>query len=746
MQNRFDFKDLFVLDMANNHQGDVAHGRNIIRSMGKVVRDAGVRAALKFQFRQLDSFIHPDHQEGSELKYVQRFMSTRMEPGQFQTMLDDVRAAGLLSMCTPFDEESVSLIVDMDFDIIKVASCSAKDWPLLEVVADAGKPVIASTGSLAIEDIDNLVSLFQHRGVDFALMHCVAIYPIPDERMVLNQIPALKDRYPDLCIGWSTHEDPGDTVPVQMAVALGADLFERHVGVETDEIKLNAYSSTPEQVASWLEAYKRAKVLCGPAERPPASAEEQASIDGLRRGVFARGSIGKGQVIERDRVYFAIPYSEGQLESGLWKPGIVARRDFAANEALDPGSLEISEDPDVKVIKSAIHEVKAMLNEARIRLGTEFKVEYSHHHGIANFRETGTVIIECINREYCKKLLVQLPGQRHPAHYHARKEETFQILYGELSVDVDGRVRELLPGDTMLIQPGVWHSFWTDKGCIFEEVSTTHYDDDSFYQDRRVNKMQRFERKTIVDNWGRFQLQEKAARILTGVGDGGTAIRCVVFDFDGTLVDSNEIKRRAYFEVAREFDSEGELVQRAMDRCSDGDRYQITRVLAADLSRRGLLSAERSTEDVAEQLADAYTNYCIRAISECDEVAGATEALRQLNQHGIPVFVNTGAPAGAVLPIMKARELDQYLAGVYGSPASKLENLLLIADQLGLRPEDVLAVGDGEGDREAAAAFGCTFVGVAPKGVEAFSVEPHHRIPHLLELPELLAKLTGWSG
>jgi N-acetylneuraminate synthase len=506
MGGTFGFKDLFVLDMANNHQGSLQHGQTIIREMAKVVNEAGVRAAIKFQFRQLDSFIHPSHQEGSELKYVQRFLSTRIKRDEFKKMLDDIRSQGLLAICTPFDEESVGIIVEMGFDVIKVASCSAKDWPLLEEVADSGMPVIASTGGLSTEDIDNLVSFFQHRGVDFAIMHCVSIYPTPDERMNLQQIRVLKDRYPDICIGWSTHERPEDIVPVQMAVAVGADLFERHVGVESGEIKLNAYSSTPEQLAAWLQAHARAKTLCGPQRRPPASAEERDAIAGLRRGVYAKRTIRRGAELDRSQVYFAMPYLEGQLESGHWKPGILAKQDIAADAALETVAVDIPHDPAVQVIKSAVHEVKAMLNEARIHLSTDFKVEYSHHYGVENFRKTGAVIIECINRDYCKKLVVQLAGQEHPSHYHARKEETFQVLHGVLLARIDGHERELHPGDTVLIQPGVWHSFSTGSGVVFEEVSTTHHDDDSFYEDKRINKLERLGRKTAVDNWGRFQL------------------------------------------------------------------------------------------------------------------------------------------------------------------------------------------------------------------------------------------------
>ena len=294
MDKDFDFNDLFILDLANNHQGSVEHGLKIIQSAANVIKTHSVRAAIKFQFRQLDTFIHPEHQKESKLKYIQRFQSTRLEQAQFQTLLNAVWANGLLAMCTPFDEESVNVAVDMGFNILKVASCSAKDWPLLEEIANAGPPVVCSTGGLTLEDIDNVVSFFQHRAVQFALMHCVSIYPTPDDMLALNQIHILRNRYPSIPIGWSTHENPDDTVPVQIAVALGAKLFERHIGVETDKIQLNAYSSTPDQVDKWLEAYSRAIVLCGPAIRPSVSAEEKASLDGLRRGVFAKRPIKKG--------------------------------------------------------------------------------------------------------------------------------------------------------------------------------------------------------------------------------------------------------------------------------------------------------------------------------------------------------------------------------------------------------------------------------------------------------------------
>ena len=66
-------------------------------------------------------------------------------------------------------------------------------------------------------------------------------------------------------------------------------------------------------------------------------------------------------------------------------------------------------------------------------------------------------------------------------------------------------INALLDQVKRLIQPGVWHSFWTFTGCIFEEISTTHYNDDSFYADKSINELDRSQRKTVLDNWGRFQ-------------------------------------------------------------------------------------------------------------------------------------------------------------------------------------------------------------------------------------------------
>ena len=496
----FDFNGLFTYDLANNHQGDMEHALNIINAFGEVNRDAGVRGALKFQFRQLDTFIHPDYKKKKDVKHIPRFMETALTKKDYAKLTKAIVDSGMYTMCTPFDEESVDIIQELGIEIIKVASCSALDRPLLEKIAETNHPVVASTAGLSMTQIDRLVSFFETRNVHFALMHCIAVYPTPSDKLNLNQIDLLKGRFPRIPIGFSTHEDPNDCNPIRIACAKGATMFERHVGMNTKKHKLNKYSSDPEQTAKWLTAYNETMESCGGEFRSPASPEEIASLRSLMRGVYAKKQIKKGQKITRDKVFFSMPLQDGQLVSGDWFDGMKADRNYGADnpigEAVANSSL-----PAEEIIYRIMLQVKGMLNEARVEIGRESSVELSHHYGMEHFREFGAIIIDVINREYCKKLIIQLPRQKHPYHYHKRKEETFQLLHGDLEVELEGHRIKPLPGDTILVKPGEWHKFHTLGGAIFEEVSTTHFNDDSFYEDKRIARLPRETRKTVIQNW-----------------------------------------------------------------------------------------------------------------------------------------------------------------------------------------------------------------------------------------------------
>lgn len=521
---KFNFEGLIILEMANNHQGSVEHGKKIINAFAPAVSSAGVKAAIKFQFRDLDRLIHPDHKDVSTNKHIPRFLSTRLGKDDFALMADEARNLGMITMATPFDEKSVDMLEELGIDVIKVASSSATDWPLLEKITKIGKPVVCSTGGLPLELVDNLVSFFNHRGVDFALMHCVSIYPTPNHKLNLERINIFKERYPEAVIGFSTHEDSGNIDAVKVAYAKGARVFEKHIGVETKNIKLNAYSANPEQFTKWLDSYNDAIAMVGAESYSinPSDQNELNSLSSLMRGVYAKNKIKRGDIIKKEDVFFAMPLQEGQMHSGQWhdaqwqkahyhynkdKVGLIADRDYSINEHL-PDKLIHPKLMKKEIVYKAIHDVRGVLHKAHIFFNPDSSVELAHPYGVKDFFIGGLFMINCINREYCKKLVIMMPGQRFPSNYHTKREKTLQVLYGSLEIDIDGKNRVLSSGDSILIPSGVWHSFTSKAEVVFEEISIDSSQDKLCFADKIIDNTADEDRKTKLINWGRHQFDD----------------------------------------------------------------------------------------------------------------------------------------------------------------------------------------------------------------------------------------------
>jgi len=492
---------LFVLEMANNHMGDPEHGLRIIREFGAVVKDFGFNFAFKLQYRNLDTFVHPDFRERTDVKYVKRFLETRISDDDFQRMVDEMRRWNFIPMCTAFDEVSVDKIEEQGFDIVKIASCSLTDWPLLERIAKVDKPIIASTAGAGLEDIDRVVSFFEHRGKSISLMHCVGEYPTPPDHLQLNQIDLLKTRYGKVAIGYSTHESPDNCVAVQMAVAKGAKIFEKHVGVPTEQWPLNNYSATPQQVAAWLQAAQRAYEMCGlpSTVRAEAGGAEMASLRSLRRGVFANRLIQAGETVSDADVFVAFPPQENQVTANDWSKyaKFVVTEDIPEKAALTNANV-LCNDTRQK-ISEIVQRVKTLLKEGHVIVPGKADLEISHHYGLEQFDQYGLVLITVVNREYCKKLIVMLPGQAHPEQYHLKKEETFHILHGEIRIALDGKEETYSPGDVIMVDRGVRHMFYSPGGAVFEEISSTHHKDDSYYTDEAIQNNKN--RKTLLTHW-----------------------------------------------------------------------------------------------------------------------------------------------------------------------------------------------------------------------------------------------------
>lgn len=493
-------KPLFIFELANNHMGDVLHGRRIISEITKVSKQFPFYFAFKFQFRHIPTFIHPDYINKNDHKYVKRFTETALVKQQFASLKNIIDAAKCLSIATPFDEASVDLIEKLNIPIIKIASCSFTDWPLLEKIISTKKPVIASTAGVAVSDIDKVVSFFTHRSHKLILLHCVGEYPTPPEHLNLNQITFLQKRYSGIQIGFSTHEDPNNTTAVQLAIAKGVRIFEKHVGITTEKYPINAYSATPHQVRAWLLSAQQALSMCGVTDkRSEFSDKEIADLRQFQRGVFAKETCKKGSSIESNDVFYAFPNLKNQLVANDMSKynHYTLKRALRAGEPIYMSDVQKS-DTREKVYK-AVKAVHDLIKESGIAVPQTVELEVSHHYGMDKFQEIGLTMMTIVNREYCKKLIIMLPGQEHPMQYHKKKEETFNILYGEFSVTLNGKKSLYKPGDVVTIERNVKHKFSTRTGGILEEISSTHYVNDSYYTDESI--MKNPNRKTFITYW-----------------------------------------------------------------------------------------------------------------------------------------------------------------------------------------------------------------------------------------------------
>src|ERR1700754_2491282 len=136
------FNDLFVLELANNHWGNIERGLKIIRDFARVVKFNNVRAAIKLQFRDVDSFVHPDFRDRADIRYIKKTLATQMPWENLRLMVETVRDYGMVTMVTPFDEVSVDKCVEFGVEILKVASFVIRDKTLLRKIASTGLPVI----------------------------------------------------------------------------------------------------------------------------------------------------------------------------------------------------------------------------------------------------------------------------------------------------------------------------------------------------------------------------------------------------------------------------------------------------------------------------------------------------------------------------------------------------------------------------------------------------------------------------
>ena len=179
-------------------------------------------------------------------------------------------------------------------------------------------------------------------------------------------------------------------------------------------------------------------------------------------------------------------------------------------------------------------------------------------------------------------------------------------------------------------------------------------------------------------------------------------IQAIVFDFDGTLVDSNEIKLSAFYEVTAHISGAVAELDRIFQDTDRGDRYDIFVALQARLGSD------------ADTLTKAYGERCERVILDKLAKSRVTETLDKLKAEGRKLFIASATPEVNLVAMLDKSDLVTRFEGIYGRPAGKAEILRRIMEEHDLQPSAMVMVGDGEDDLRGAKEFGCLFIGIGP--------------------------------
>ena len=504
-------KPLIVLEMANNHMGDVNHGLKIIDSFTSVREKYKkfFKFAFKFQYRDLETYIHSSDKGNHNLGFVKRFEDTRINENDFQKMRKHFKSNNFLSICTPFDSISAQKVIKEKFDIIKIASACIDDWDIHETISKYKATylkkkfkeldLIFSTGGAVVNQVDRLASFYNKRNFKLGILHCIATYPSPTETLQLNKIDYFHKRYPFANIGYSTHEPPNEIRTGSLAYSLGARIFEKHVALETKKYPKNKYSVSSYELDAWLD-----NLLFGISslglkdEFSNPSNSEIKTVNNLKRGVHIEKSVKEHQILKNSSLRYSFPKIKNQLTPGhlnMFTESLTFKKNLEKNERLTFKDVILNQkDDSSQIISEYIHIAKGILRSAGITYNINVKdVELSHHFGVKNLFKVGALLITRINNEvYSKKLVILSPGQSHPKHYHKLKDETFEVLHGDLTLFVDKKKYILKPGDTVRVRKKQIHNFKSKNGVVFEEIANQAKKNDSFYIDD-VNK----NRKTI---------------------------------------------------------------------------------------------------------------------------------------------------------------------------------------------------------------------------------------------------------
>ena len=313
-----DFTPLVIAEIGINHEGD-------IRKALRMVDDAYTAGCecVKFQSHVIEdemipNSVIPGNANESIWDIMERCALSEDEERQLKQY---VESKGMLFLSTPFSRAAAERLHGMGVDAYKIGSGECNNYPLIEHIANFGKPIILSTGMNDIASVRPAVEIFRAHSISFALLHCTSMYPTPYEKVRLGALAQLQTEFPDAVIGLSDHTLTNYTSLA--SVALGAAILERHFTSDKSwpgpDVNI---SMNPFELADLITGSRAIHQALGGSKQ--ILAEEQPTIDFAYACVVALCDIPAGSTFSKDNIWVKRP-GTGQILAVEF-PRILGRR------------------------------------------------------------------------------------------------------------------------------------------------------------------------------------------------------------------------------------------------------------------------------------------------------------------------------------------------------------------------------------------------------------------------------------
>lgn len=290
-----------IAEMSANHGGKLENALEIVRQAAKAGADC-----VKIQTYTADSLtidcnneyfkIHGGLWDGYTLYDLYSEAGTPYE--WHQAIKDECEKCGVDFLSTPFDFGAVDFLEDLGTEAYKIASFELNDIFLIEYAASKGKPMIMSCGMATPEEIQDAVDACRRVGNNqIVLLKCCSEYPANWEDMHLGNIPDMKKRF-GVHVGLSDHSF--GSLGAVVAVALGAQVIEKHVKIDGIESADSKFSMTMDEFGQMVQDIKNAKAIAKGPDYSLSPKEKSSAV--FRRSLFAVKDIKSGDVITKENV------------------------------------------------------------------------------------------------------------------------------------------------------------------------------------------------------------------------------------------------------------------------------------------------------------------------------------------------------------------------------------------------------------------------------------------------------------